>query len=196
MRIDQLTEQAQRELLHDTIWQELTTRFAPYLEQYPEVSVTFRGKRLSAAGLQDRAESEQIRLGDSGVEAMLTIIEWNIKVERRLYLCDENGSALADMPPAVHAPGYQFTAYLRWSGFRDAGNDILLAEMDTGPAGELIAAAKDRIRDYFKSRAADKSRSESGRPRAPTRTSATRPRRSGSPNGRRSTSSRCPRPRS
>jgi hypothetical protein len=64
VRIDQLTEQAQRELLHDTIWQELTTRFAPYLEQYPEVSVTFRGKRLRAAGLQDRAESEQIRLGD------------------------------------------------------------------------------------------------------------------------------------
>jgi hypothetical protein len=60
------------------------------------------------------------------------------------------------MPPGVHAPGYQFTAYLRWSGFRDAGNDILLAEMDSGPTGELIAAAKDRIRDYFKSRAADK----------------------------------------
>lgn len=32
VRIDQLTEQAQRELLHDGIWQELTTRFALYLQ--------------------------------------------------------------------------------------------------------------------------------------------------------------------
>src|SRR3974390_774593 len=65
-------------------------------------------------------------------------------------------TALTDMPPGVHAPGYQFTAYLRWAGFRDAGHDILLSEMDLGPAGELIAAAKDRIRDYFKGRAAEK----------------------------------------
>lgn len=155
VRIDQLAEQAQRELLHDSIWQELTTRFAPYLEQYPDASVIFRGKPLNAAGLQDRAHSEQVRL-DTGVEGMLTIIEWNIKVERRLYLCDENGAALADMAPGVHAPGYQFTAYLRWAGFRDAGHDILLAEMDSGPAGELIATAKDRIRDYFKGRAAER----------------------------------------
>jgi Histidine kinase-, DNA gyrase B-, and HSP90-like ATPase len=156
VRIDQLTEQAERELLHDSIWQELTTRFAPYLEQYPDVSVTFRGKPLNAAGLQDRVHTEQICLGDTGVEATLTIIEWNIKVERHLYLCDDHGSALADMMPGVLAPGYQFTAYLRWVGFRDAGNDILLAEMDSGPAGELIAASKDRIRDYFRGRAAEK----------------------------------------
>jgi Histidine kinase-, DNA gyrase B-, and HSP90-like ATPase len=156
VRIDQLTEQAQRELLHDGIWQELTARFALYLEQYPDASVTFRSKPLSAAGLQDRAYTEQIGPGETGIEATLTIIEWNIRVERRLYLCDENGSALTDMPPGVHAPGYQFTAYLRWGGFRDAGHDILLAEMDSGPVGELIAAAKDRIRDYFKGRAAEK----------------------------------------
>jgi hypothetical protein len=59
-------------------------------------------------------------------------------------------------PRGVHAPGYQFTAYLRWAGFRDAGNDILLAEMDSGSAGELISASKDRIRDYFRGRAAEK----------------------------------------
>jgi hypothetical protein len=156
VRIDQLTEQAQRELLHDGIWQELTTRFAPYLEQYPDVSVTYRGNPLNAAGLRDRTVTVPIVLDDAGVEAALTIIEWNIKVERHLYLCDENGSALADMPPGVHAPGYQFTAYLRWAGFRDLGHDILLAEMDSGAVGELVAAAKDRIRDYFKGRAAEK----------------------------------------
>jgi len=157
VRIDQLTGQAQRELVHQSIWQELTTRFAPYLEQYPDVSIICRGNALNAAGLRDRTDTSPVMLDDAGVEAALTIIEWNIKVGRRLYLCDENGSALADMPPGVHAPGYQFTAYLRWAGFREVGHDILLAEMDSGPAGELIAAAKDRIRDYyFKGRAAER----------------------------------------
>ncbi len=156
VRISQLTEQAQRELLHDGIWQELTTRFAPYLEQYPEVSVTYRGNLLNPARLRDRTDTSPIVLDDGAVEATLTIIEWNIKVERRLYLCDENGSALADIPPGVHAPGYQFTAYLRWAGFRDIGHDILLAEMDSGSVGELVGVAKDRIRDYFRGRAADR----------------------------------------
>ena len=198
VRIDQLTEQAQRELLHESAGQELTTRFAPYLEQYPDVSITYRGNPLNPAGLRDRTDTSPIMLDDAGVEAALTIIEWNIKVERRLYLCYENGSALADLPPGVQAPGYQFTAYLRWAGFRDVGHDILLAEMDSGPAGELIAAP--RTASVTTSKAArpksSKSRSPSGKPRAPTRTSATRPRRSGSPSGRPSTSSRCPRPRS
>jgi len=160
VRIDQLTEQAQRELMHETIWQELTTRFAPYLEQYPDVSISYRGNPLNAAGLRDRTDTSTIRLEGTDVEAVLNIIEWKVAVDRRLYLCDENGSALADIPPGVHAPGYQFTAYLRWAGFQEIGHDIILAEMDAGTVGDLIAAAKDRIRDYFKGRAAEKQREQ------------------------------------
>jgi len=156
VQIDQLTEQAQRELMHESIWQDLTTRFAPYLEQYPGVSIIYRGKSLNPAGLRDRTDTSTIQLEGTKVEAVLSIIEWKVKVDRRLYLCDENGFALADIPPGVHAPGYQFTAYLRWSGFQEIGHDIILAEMDTGAVGDLIGAAKDRIREYFKGRAAEK----------------------------------------
>jgi hypothetical protein len=156
VRIDQLTDQAQRELMRESIWQELTTRFAPYLEQYPGVSIKYRGKQLNPAGLRDRTDTPTLHLEGSDVEAVLNIIEWSVNVDRRLYLCDENGSALADIPPGVHAPGYQFTAYLRWAGFQEIGHDIILAEMDEGTVGDLITAAKDRLRDYFKSRAAEK----------------------------------------
>ena len=54
VQIDQLTEQAQRELMDESIWQDLTTRFAPYLEQYPGVSIIYRGKPLK--GVQEGAE--------------------------------------------------------------------------------------------------------------------------------------------
>lgn len=124
VRIDQLTEQAQRELMHESIWQDLTTRFAPYLEQYPGVSIVYRGNPLNPAGLRDRTDTSTIRLEGTDVEAVLNIIEWKLKVDRRLYLCDENGYALADVPPGVQAPGYQFTAYLRWAGFQEIGSVI------------------------------------------------------------------------
>jgi hypothetical protein len=156
VRIDQLTEQAQRELMHESIWQDLTTRFAPYLEQYPGVSIVYLGKALNPAGLRDRTATSTIRLEGTDVEAVLNIIEWKVKVDRRLYLCDENGYALADIPAGVQAPGYQFTAYLRWTGFQEIGHDIILAEMDSGTVGDLISAAKDRLREYFKERAAEK----------------------------------------
>jgi hypothetical protein len=156
VRIDQLTEQAQRELMQESIWQDLTTRFAPYLEQYPGVSIIYLGKPLNPGGLRDRTDTSTIQLEGTDVEAVLSIIEWNVRVDRRLYLCDENGFALADISPGVHAPGYQFTAYLRWPGFQEIGHDIILAEMDAGTVGDLVAAAKDRIREYFKERAAEK----------------------------------------
>lgn len=155
--IDQLTEQAQRDLMHESIWLDLTTRFAPYLEQYPGVSITYRGRALDPLGLRDRTDTSTIQPEGTDIVGVLNIIEWKVKVNRRLYLCDENGYALAEIPPGVQAPGYQFTAYLRWGGFREMGADILLAEMDSGSVGDLlITAAKDRIREYFKDRAAEK----------------------------------------
>jgi hypothetical protein len=90
--------------MHESIWQDLTTRFAPYLEQYPGVSIVYRGDPLNPAGLRDRTDTSTIRLEGTNVEAVLNIIEWKVKVDRRLYLCDENGFALADVPPGVQAP--------------------------------------------------------------------------------------------
>ncbi len=154
--IAQLTEAAQRELLRESIWEDLTTRFAPYLEQYPQTKINYRGNALNPAGLRDRTDISTITVSDSDTTAELHIIEWRIRVERRLYLCDEHGSALADVPPGIQAPGYQFTAYLHWSGFQEIGHDIILAEMDSGTVGELVAAAKARVREYFKGRLAEK----------------------------------------
>ena len=152
--ITDLSEKTSRELAREGMWEELTTRFALYLEQYPTVTITFRGNPLKPEGLRTRNETWPIEV--DGVTAELQLIEWDaskVKVDRKLYLCDEHGSALADIPPGIQAPGYQFTAYLRWAGFQAIGHDIIMAEMDKGEAGDLITAAKDQLRDYFKERA-------------------------------------------
>lgn len=156
--IDQLTDQAQRELMREGIWEELTTRFAPYLEQYPKATVIYRNRALDPSGIRDRSDVTELQVGDT--KASLLIIEWKTKVERKLFLCDEHGSALTDLAPGVQAPGYQFTAYLRWFGFQEIGHDVLLAELDGGEIGELVAAAKDRLREYFKMRAKENQREQ------------------------------------
>jgi Histidine kinase-, DNA gyrase B-, and HSP90-like ATPase len=156
--IDQLTMQAQRELLREGILEDLITRFAPYLEQYPNAKIVYRGTELDPARLRDRSDTSELQVGES--TASLLIIEWKTPVERKLFLCDEYGSALADLSPGIHAPGYQFTSYLRWSGFQEIGHDVMLAELDAGDIGELVAAAKDRLRDYFKARAEETQREQ------------------------------------
>lgn len=156
LTINNLTDAAERELMREGMWGDLTTRFAPYLEQYPLVKIFFRGNVLNPESLRERTDISTVQVEGTEITAQLHIIEWSIKVERKLFLCDENGSALLDIKPGVQVPGYNFTAYLRWPGFAEIGHDILTAELDSGPVGDLVTAAKDRIRDYFKERANDR----------------------------------------
>jgi hypothetical protein len=69
VRIDQLTEQAERELLRESLGDDLIARFALYLEQYPEAAVFFRGKRLDGAAVRNRTETFSIKLDGMEHEA-------------------------------------------------------------------------------------------------------------------------------
>src|SRR5262249_40345443 len=64
---------AQRELMRDGIWQELTTRFAPYLEQYPGTRIIYRGNSLNPDGMRERTDISMISLEADDIEATLTI---------------------------------------------------------------------------------------------------------------------------
>ncbi len=50
---------------------------------------------------------------------------------RGLFQCDEHGMALAELHPGIQAPEFSFTAYLRWSGFRDFEAELPTAEVAT-----------------------------------------------------------------
>ena len=143
-----------RGLLGDSAPNTLTATFALYLRMYPDLLITYRSVDLDPANLEVHSaeytlETPNQRYGEVG----LTIIEWSdqVDVKRGLFLCDSNGIALADLKASIQAKGYLFTAYIRWAGFREMEDRLLLAETDA-EMGPIIDAARDQMREHFKHR--------------------------------------------
>lgn len=84
----------------------------------------------------------------------LKIIEWRRPVNREFILCDVRGMPLARLKPEIQAPGFDFTAYVSWSGFERSPDDLMFADWtsDTEEA-EVVAAARERLRMHFRMRA-------------------------------------------
>ena len=145
-------------LIQNGILEELTTRLAPFLQQYPGVEIVYRNKTLDPSRLQSRTARFEVTVPDSDDAAQLVIIEWNVKVDRLMFLCDEQGNALTEMAPGIRPGPFQFTAYLCWQGFTDMGHNVLLADLGGGAAEPLVEAAKEKLREYFKERQRDRER--------------------------------------
>lgn len=133
----------------------LTGEFALYLTKYP-VEITYDGFPIDPKALQTATSSYEIAAPDDH-PAHLDIVEWSKPMDRGLFLCDDNGTALAEMPAGVQAAGFDFTAYVRWDGFiADAAID--LAELSAGSTADVIESARDKLREHFRERAADRRR--------------------------------------
>ncbi len=87
------------------------------------------------------------------------VIEWNRRVDRGLYLCDERGTPLGEVHPGIQAPGFEFTAYVNWTGFQ-SDNALAAADLGSGDSKAVIEEARDQLRDYFKERAKEKTREQ------------------------------------
>jgi hypothetical protein len=151
--VRQLTAKARTELLRTSVLMELTTTFALYLQQYP-VKVFWRGEALDPAALQDSVTV--VPLIVEGVDATIevVIIEWNTDVDRALHLCDTNGISYTHVKPGIQAPGFEFTAYLKWDGFKEKHDQILLGDMAEEPVPAVLEAAREAMRTHFKTRLA------------------------------------------
>ena len=77
--------------------------------------------------------------------------------DRRMYFCDGSGFPLDDAPPGIHAPGFNFTAYLKSDYFAKllAENRLEIASLDSQIA-KVLDAAKDVMRSHFRRRASEK----------------------------------------
>lgn len=140
---------------------ELAQIFALYLRQYPEVRIVYSGTTVDSRSVEDLSTSHElpnIETTDGQVlSAFLEIVEWRIKAERRLFFCDANGFPIDETSPGIHAPGFQFTAYVKSDYFAEllASNLLDLANMDPA-VDSCLHAAKEVMRDHFRKRAAEK----------------------------------------
>jgi hypothetical protein len=144
----------------DPACNEIAEEFAPYLLQYPDVKITYDGRKVDPSALFRNVADYNLGAivvpDREPTTVHLTIIEWNKTTDRALFLCDENGVALHKVSAGIHAPGFEFTAYLKSPLITelDAEGSLVLEEID--PALHVfIESARDTLRDHFRRRAAE-----------------------------------------
>lgn len=139
---------------------EITRYFALYLREYPDVEIRYDGTRVDPSSVQEYEADyalESITLQDGRVvEPVLTVIEWKTAADRSLYLCDESGFALAEVPPGIHAPGFVFTAYLKCDVLRELDDQAALVLEELHPdLRALLDVAKAKLKEHFLRRSAE-----------------------------------------
>ena len=140
--------------------QELTEHFSLYMSLYPFVKIKYDGILIDPREAMDSEIEytlEEIELCDGKkASAKLTIVEWKNQTERKLYLCDNEGFTYHDIPARIHAPGFNFTAYLKTELVRELDEQALLVFEEAHPnLGIIVEIAKSKLRDHFKERSVE-----------------------------------------
>lgn len=128
----------------------LATQFAVYLSAYPGIEISFEHRAIVPADVQERFDRRPLPQLDPPGE--LIVIEWTTSVPRALYLCDDNGFSLLELPAGVQAPGIHFTGYALSPRLAQLGiTDVAVGEMhpEVRPIAEAARAA---MREHFKER--------------------------------------------
>lgn len=147
----------------DAVAQEFAEFFALYMTEYQGISVSVVGKNLDPAAAIAQTKSFPLPAIDRDGEsfpASLDIVEWKLPTERMLYLCDEGGLPLHRVPPGIHAPGFEFSAYLKspYNSRLSQRGTLDLAELDAG-LEKAIEDGKEQLRSHFKTRLSEDTRS-------------------------------------
>lgn len=147
-------------LVSESAPREISNYLAVYLSEFPGITIDYNGTIIDPADARDRydeLELDEVEVSDGRkVEAKLTVIEWKEPQERALHLCDSSGISLHQVSPGIHAPGFNFTAYLKCDYVRDLDKQGLLVLDDLhGDVAALIQAAKAKLREHFRVRAVE-----------------------------------------
>jgi hypothetical protein len=101
----------------------LTEEFGPYLLQYPGVHIRVQGQRLDPKALIGDQVSVDLPpfTATSGITTPITarvrIVEWKKASERRIFLCDGEGTTLTEVPMRSHLLDGYVTAYVESDQF-------------------------------------------------------------------------------
>ena len=141
----------------ETPVEKLTGIFGLYLQNY-NAHLVFDREEIDPEKLQAHRAEYPIPVTGAD-DALLTIIEWNRTVERGLFLCDDQGTPLAEQPPGIQAAGFDFTAYVAWTGFAK-DSELTLADLGHGDTKAVLEAARDELRKHFHMRADERTREQ------------------------------------
>jgi hypothetical protein len=133
--------------------------FGAYLTQYPGLIFEHNGDKVDPKSAQKNVKQYplcDIALGDGRfVPVTISIVEWNTPTDRILHLCDADGITLHDLNagPQIRAPGYNFTAYVKSSLFRDldSSNELAVAEIHPD-AQAVLKVVRNIIKEHFRLR--------------------------------------------
>lgn len=148
--LDRLTADRARSLL--------TTEFAPYLARYPKVEIVFDGEKIDPTAVIQAQSEERVEFEHDGAmeTAVVRIIEWDMRVDRELHLCDALGVPIDITETRIQAPGFDFTTYVLWDRMTEHRGDFLLGEAFDGPVASLLAATREHLRSHFRKRAVER----------------------------------------
>ncbi|MGB5083667.1 MAG: ATP-binding protein [Methylocystis silviterrae] len=150
-----------RSLRDPATLEELAQIFALYLRQYPNIKIYYDGTLINPRSVEDHAKEYSLpeieAAEDEKYPVKIEIVEWKIATDRRMYFCDGSGFPLEDAPPGIHAPGFNFTAYLKSDYFAKllAENRLEIASLDAQTA-KVLEAAKEVMRSHFRRRASER----------------------------------------
>jgi len=143
---------AQSLLNEDVARAKLTAVFALRLLQTPDLTIEYQSVPLDPQSVQSDLQQFELEVPGLDEPVLLDVIEWTVDVDRALHLCDPDGFSLHSIPPGIQAPAFNFTAYVRWNGFRELEGVLSAGELSDDLA-PVIHAAQDRLREHFRARA-------------------------------------------
>jgi hypothetical protein len=140
--------------------QEITEQFSLYMTQYHNVRIKYDGVYIDPSAAMEKITEYELEgiEGDTVKPLMvrLTIIEWKNPTERKLYLCDLNGFTYHDIPPGIHAPGFNFSGYLKAERVRELEDAALLEFEEWDPTlKKMLEAAKKKMKEHFHRRSSE-----------------------------------------
>ncbi|HRJ77065.1 MAG TPA: ATP-binding protein [Planctomycetota bacterium] len=140
--------------------QRLLLRLAPRLLAYGDINLVYDGARLNPAEFLVNQQELRVyvaaKTDQPAVEATLKILEWNRRVERCMFLCDENGVALDETTTGIKSEAFMFTAYLCSRQIGELVSDGTSFLQDMNPVlRDLKRAAEAKLKDYFRAREAE-----------------------------------------
>lgn len=163
VRITEL-ERTFRSLEADQATSALAQIFAMYLTEYPDVAIVVEQDRVDPSTViakRQRFALANIIDGKNTHPVELELIEWSINVDRWIFLCNQQGFPFQRLPATFHAPGAQFSAYLKSTYVDELQTQGLLdlSEMNV-PLQSAYDQAADVIKTYFRDQEAHSARSE------------------------------------